>query len=363
MVQPLSLDASYEDLMAQKMSGIDNSLDKREGTSMIFNATAANSAETVQMLAALKTFRNIMFADTAPREELLLLGAERGLKPTVATKAKLKGVFNIDVPIGSRFSLDQLNYVVTDRIDQGEYILEAETTGEIGNMYLGSLIPIEYIEGLGTAELTDVLIPGEDEEDTELFRAQYFNSFEAVAFGGNRADYKSKVEAIEGVGGVRVYRAWNGGGTVKLVIIDSQFNKPSQILVDTVQELVDPLGQQGEGVGIAPIDHMVTIKAVDEVPINITLNITYQSGWAWADIEPQVLSVIDAYFKELAGQWASAVTFEDDHAGIIVRISQIETRLLGVPGVIDIANTKLNDGTSNIELDKEAIPKRGVVSG
>ncbi|MFF2797181.1 hypothetical protein [Lysinibacillus xylanilyticus] len=48
---------------------------------------------------------------------------------------------------------------------------------------------------------------------------------------------------------------------------------------------------------------------------------------------------------------------------MIVRISQIETRILGVDGVIDIANTKLNGIASNLELDKEAIPKRGTFSG
>src|SRR5690606_12361543 len=103
-----------------------------------------------------------------------------------------------------------------------------------GNLYLGTLIPINYIAGLETAKLTEVLIPGEDEEDTEAFRQRYFNSFKSQAFSGNRADYKEKVNAISGVGGVRVYRAKHGPGTVGLTIIDSNFNKPSQTLIDTV---------------------------------------------------------------------------------------------------------------------------------
>lgn len=43
-------------------------------------------------------------------------------------------------------------------------------TGIIGNQYLGQMIPIEYIDGLETATLTEILIPGEDEEDTEVLR-------------------------------------------------------------------------------------------------------------------------------------------------------------------------------------------------
>lgn len=359
----LNLDTTYEDLMAQKLAGVDNSLDKREGTSMIFNATAANSVETVQMLVTLKNYTDMVFADTAPREYLIRRAAERGLQPREATFALRKGMFNIDVPFGSRFSLDELNYEVIERISFGQFILQCETAGNIGNLFSGQLIPIDYIAGLETAMLLDVLVPGEDEEETEAFRTRYFNSFQSTAFGGNRADYKEKVGALAGVGGVRVYRAWDGGGTVKLVIIDSQYQIPSQTLIDQVQEAVDPIVMQGEGVGLAPIDHIVTVFGVNETTINIILNITYQSGWSWNDVETQVKQVIDKYFEELAEEWTQAISYEEDHAGVVVRVSQIETRLLGVDGILDIADTILNGSTSNVALDAESIPKRGDVIG
>lgn len=363
MAEPFNLDTTFEELMARKLAGVDDSLDKREVTSLVYNSTAANSAETVQMLFTLKNLIDMVFADTSPREYLIRRAAERGLKPHEATYAKRKGVFNIDVPIGSRFSLDDLNYEVIERISRGQFILQCETAGNIGNLFSGQLIPINYINNLQTAALTDVLVPGDDEEETEAFRTRYFNSFESTAFGGNRADYKEKVGALAGVGGVRVYRAWNGGGTVKLVIINSQYEKPSQTLIDEVQTAVDPLDHQGEGFGTAPIDHIVTVFGVGESVINITLNITYQAGWTWADIEAQVQQVIDDYFKELAEEWAKANSFEEDNAGVVVRVSQIEYRLLGVTGVLDIANTQLNGAQSNIALDVESIPKRGVVNG
>ncbi|MFF5993474.1 baseplate J/gp47 family protein [Lysinibacillus sp. KU-BSD001] len=360
MAEPLNLDITFEDLMAQKLAGVDDSLDKREVTSMIYNATAANSVETIQMLVTLKNFIDMVFADTAPREYLIRRAAERGLKPREATYAKRKGVFNIDIPIGSRFSLDDLNYEVIERISFGQFILQCETTGNVGNLFSGQLIPINYINGLQTAMLTDVLIPGDDEESTEAFRKRYFDSFDSQAFGGNRADYKEKVGSLPGVGGVRVYRAWNGGGTVKLVIIDSRYEKPTQTLVEEVQEAVDPIGQSGEGIGTAPIDHEVTVFAVNETIVNIETVITYQTGWDWSAIESSTRAVITNYFKELAADWAHS---EDDNAGLVVRISQIETRILGVNGVIDIRDTKLNGVPSNLILDRESIPKLGVVSG
>lgn len=48
------------------------------------------------------------------------------------------------------------------------------------------MIPIDYIEGLETCYLTELLIPGEDEEATEDIRARYFDTFDTKPFGGNR---------------------------------------------------------------------------------------------------------------------------------------------------------------------------------
>ena len=47
-----------------------------------------------------------------------------------------------------------------------------------------------------TCTITALLIPGEDEEDTEVFRQRYFNSLNAQAFGGNRIDYIEKVNEM-----------------------------------------------------------------------------------------------------------------------------------------------------------------------
>lgn len=355
------LQTSYEDLLAQKLANVPVQ-DRRE-TSMIYQATAANSMETAQMLFTLYNYENSLFPDTAPRENLIRKAAERGLVPYEATHAIRQGEFNIDVPLGSRFSQNEYNYVATEKISNGVFKMQCETAGEVGNYETGQLIPIEYVVGLETAVLTDVLIPGENEEDTEAFRKRYFDSFESESFGGNRAEYKEKVNKLPGVGGVRVYRAKYGGGTVGLTVIASNYTKPTNTLIDTLQELIDPLDEQGEGVGLAPIDHIVTVSAVNETIIDITTNLTLQSGWVFADVEATVQQVIDDYFLELAEQWTKAVTKQEDHTGLVVRISHIETRLLGVTGVIDIADTTLNGVATNFELDKEAIPKRGVVSG
>lgn len=352
---------TYESILQRMLNRIPNTFDKREG-SVIYDALAPAAVELQNMYLELDNVLNESFADTASRPYLIKRCAERNIKPQSATHAIRQGEFNIDVSIGSRFSLNKLNYVVTEKISDGIFKMQCETAGNVGNIESGTLIPIEYVDGLQTAVLTDVLIHGDDEEETEKLRDRYFDSYNSYSFGGNVADYREKTKTISedkigGVGGVKVKRAWNGGGTVKLVIIDSTYSKPSDALVEYVQEKTDPLEHQGEGLGFAPIDHIVTVVGCGETPVNIQTTFSFEEGWEWDDVKTNVFNTIDAYFKELSETWEDA-----EESSLIVRISQIETRLLNIEGILDVANTSLNDATENLSIEPDNIPIRGDVT-
>ena len=124
---------------------------------------------------------------------------------------------------------------MTEKIATGQFKLLCETAGAAGNQYQGNLFPIDYVEGLGAARLADILINGEDEESDADLLARYKESLESQAYGGNIADYRTKVELLQGVGAVKVFPVWNGGGTVKIVFVNSDWGVPSSTLVDTVQ--------------------------------------------------------------------------------------------------------------------------------
>jgi uncharacterized phage protein gp47/JayE len=331
------------------------SIDTREG-SIIYNSLAPVAVELQNAYLELDNILNESFADTQSREYLIKRCAERGINVKEATKAIRRGVFNTDVPIGSRFSLNVLNYVVIEKITDGEFKLECETPGTEGNVESGELVAIDYIEGLTSARLIDVLItPGEDEEDTEHLRERYFTSLDSQAFGGNVADYKAKTNSLDGVGGVKVYPAWEGGGTVKLVIINSEHEVPSASLIYSVQEAIDPIQNRGQGVGIAPIGHEVSVFGCEGTTIDISTTIEFRSGWDWDSVKPYVETAIDEYFKELSANW-------DSSENLVVRISQLEARLLSVAGIHDIKNTKLNNVADNFTLGSDNIPIRGAVS-
>lgn len=349
---------TFESIMEDMLARVPSTMDKREG-SVIWDALAPCAVELQNVYIALDTVLKETFADTASLFYLAKRAAERGIAQKLASQAVLQGEFtpsNLELPIGSRFSCDSLNYIVTEKVSDGVYKMTCETAGTEGNIHFGILIPIDYIAGLETAELTEVLIPAEDDEDVESLRERYFNSMTSQAYGGNIADYKEKTNSIDGVGGVKVTPVWNGGGTVKLTIIDSSFDVPSEELVELVQNEIDPVGHSGKGVGLAPIGHTVTVVGVQGKTVDIVTNITYQTGWNWDSTKSYVLNAIDQYFKELGQMW-------DEQENLIVRISQMESKILACEGVLDVQGTTLNGSASNLSLAVDEIPVRGTVNG
>lgn len=349
---------TFDLIMERMLAKVPSFMDKREG-SVIWDALAPAAVELQNLYIQLDVILKETFGDTASLFYLKKRAAERGIYQIMATRAILQGEFTpvtLEIPIGTRFSCDKLNYVVKEKIEDGIYQMECETAGTEGNRHLGILIPIDYVDGMQTANLTEVLIPAEDDEDVEALRKRYLNSFDSKAYGGNIADYLEKVNALQGIGGVKITPIWNGGGTVKITFIDSMFNVPSEEMVAMVKNEADPYPHEGLGYGFAPIGHVVTVEGVEGVTVNIVTNITYREGWDWESAKPYILEAIDNYFKELAEQW-------EESDNLFVRVSQIESRILDCEAVLDIENTTLNGVASNKVLEWNQVPVRGTVNG
>ena len=341
---------TYEEILQRCLDRVPNTLDKRQG-SIIYDALAPCCVELAQMYIKLSSAFDLVFIDTAVGEYLDKLVEQNGLSRKPATKALRKGEFNIVVPVGSRFSDGENTYIVVENLIGGtDSKLECEQPGSVGNSYYGSLTPITYLTGLTGAELTDLIEPGTDIETDEDLRDRYMESVIAPEFGGNISDYQNKVKALEGVGGCKVIPIWNGGGTVKLIITNANGEVPGQPLINTVQAAVDPTGGQ-DGKGIAPIGHIVTVVGATAKNISISGNFTLEIGIEVNEIQEAVNEVVDNYFDFLSKEW-------DQEENLIVRISQVETRLLGVSGVLDVTGVKLNNSTSNLTLLADEIPVR-----
>lgn len=360
---------TYENILESLLRNVPSDVDKREG-SIIFDALSPAALEIAQLYIQLDIVLNNAFADTAEREYLILRAKERGIAPYEATRAVMRADFNFItdesgrysgeiVKEGDKFSLSGFTYAtkeqivntqenavtVTDEngniynIKKGEVIpgawkIVCEKAGNEGSKKFGTLLPVKTIQGLTKAVITELIEYGQEAEDTEKFRKRYFDSINSDAFGGNRADYIAKVKAIDGVGQVKVYRAPEGGGTVRVVITDSENKKPSAELVDKVKDILDPVEYEGLGCGIAPIGHEVEVKGVSHVDVEVTAEWQTESN---KDVDVGLITeVIENYFKEVNGKW-------EEKDSLTIYSAQIIARMLDIDGIIDVTKVTLNN--------------------
>ena len=338
---------------------VKDEFDRREG-SVIYDATAPASVEFAELYILADVILKQAFATTADREFLILRAAEFNIYPEPATQGEFEAQFNMEVPIGSRFNYNEYNFVVTEVIDDAEhkYKLKCEQYGRTPNATTGDITPIQGINGLTSAKILKNITPGEDEEDTEVFRKRYFDALKSKAYGGNGADYKEKVLAIPGVGGVKVYRCWNGGGTVKLVVLNSDYKPAADELIKEVENVIDP-APKGKGYGLAPIGHTVTIEKADPVTINYRIEVTMMSGHNVNEIQTLAENAIKQRLLLRAKEWCN----QDEKEHIILRTSLVTALMVELPNVLDVGRITINGASiSKLELKDNQIPVVGTIT-
>ena len=350
---------TFDNILDRVLERVPDDIDTRE-SSFMYTAASMVCVELEEMYIDLGAIYDAAFYDTADREGKLKKSEERGIDITQfdATAAvvilEIKPV-DLDIEIGSRFSLDEdLVYAVTEKVSDGLYLAVAETEGTAGNV-TGYVTPVDYIENLESAQITSVKVWGEEEKDEGQIDDIFYGSLNAQAFGGNKEDYYEKMKKISGIGGVKVYTAgeWKGGGTVRLVFTTSGHAKPEPSFVEEVQQKIDPHGMDGEG--IAPVGHTVTVEGVSETSIDVLLQLELQAGYEWEDVREYAEQAVDEYLQLLNAEW-------EDKDAIVVRISQIEIRMLDIPGIVDVTQLTINGNEENLVLDKDAIAVRGNVN-
>lgn len=349
---------TYETIMAEMMAEMPDGVNTMEG-SLIWNACAKQALQMEEAYLDMQIVEDNMYADTQDEEHLIQNGADKGIPMKEATKATVRASIlqesGTGIKIGTRFTANSMNYTVTEAIKGDEYKLECEQAGAAGNIGSGELVPIDFVAGFQGGEIIGIMVLGQEREDIELYRKKILDSVNASYFGGNRSDYERFIESLEGVGACKVKRREPEDKFIYPYILDANWDVPTDTLVGNVQACVDPVQNHGGGDGIAPIGHFVLVKPAIGVEINVTAHFTFDDGYTQEDVQGYMERALDEYLMELKKGWKNTE--------IIVRIAQIEHRLLNVEGTIDITDTKLNGASSNISLGYAEVPVRGEVSG
>lgn len=342
-------DMTYEYILNRMINRVSTqypNLDIREG-SIIFNALASAAIELAIMYTELDNVLDESFVDTASRDYLLIKCKESGINVDAfeASYGVHKGLFDVEVPIGSMWNCDLYNYEVTSYIGMENgyhaYRLICSTEGTTPNNITGDLTPLsEYVDDLTYAELTDCLIEGENESSDDEIRETYYTYISANANDGNVAQYKTWCELYDGIGHSQIIPLWNGSNTVKVSILNSSNGVASQTLVDEFQNYLDP-NVEGMGNGVAPIGAFVTVTTATEIPISVSADVKLQAGYTDTS---EITDAVENYFRSIS------------YDKLIVAYMNVGATILNVEGVESISNLKINGGTSDVILYTEEIP-------
>lgn len=373
---------TYEYILTEALSKVPDNVDKREG-SIIRDALSPCCYEAAKHILYLADIIEQTYIETANGLWLDGRVIEGGITRDPATYAKKLGVFKtqLDEPcqisIGQSFSTvgdTILNYTAVQvyanedgDVVPGSYVMQCNTVGSVGNSYIGRIVPNDYIEKLASAEITTLLYPGEEEESDDSLRERFLANLMKTAFGGNIAQYRQWAKEIPGIGGVQVYPVWAGGGTVKLSIIDTDYNSCSSEFCQTILEKFDPEnsgGETGLGLGIAPIGHKVTVSTPLPRTINVSGKITLLPGYKLETLMPDIKAVLENYLLSLREAWENSD--DENNYSVTVYLGRINFAILNVKGVSSAYELKLNETDTDIKLTEtsslQEIPVLGTVS-
>lgn len=347
----------FQYFIDQAIENVPTGFDTRQG-SIIYDALVPVAYSYAEIITYLRQMILDGYVQTASNEFLDYRGQERGVTRYLASNAIVSATFvdaqgsPVAVAVGDRFAsigAEPFFYAVSSTDAVGVAELTCEVTGSAANHYVGQILPLTPNDALGTAMITEVTAPARDDEVDDDFRSRIMKQFDTSAYGGNIADYEKMCADLKTVGAVQVYPTWQGGGTVKLVIVNNDFQPASAELIEDVQEAIDPETSHGQGYGLAPIGHVVTVIAPTPRSIDVSIKVQTDGSISDVDLQYQVATSVENYFSTVRKAWAKRSVTPIGYS-VSVFSSQILYAMLQIKGVINATGLLLDGQASDVVL-------------
>ena len=365
----------YDYFLRKMLDAVPDNVDKREG-SIIYDALAPAALVMGQQSLDMANVIKETYIKTASGEFLDYRAIEHGTSryPATQTEAKAK-VLNDkkepldNVQIGDKFASigdSPIFYVVTKINDDLTVELTAEVKGYSANSYIGQILPVTPNDLLSWAEITEITAPARDVESDDHLRARLLSSQSWIAYGGNVADYLDMTSKIDEVGAAQIYPTWNGGGTVKVVILNNDLMPASASLVQKVKNALDPEDKQAEGYGLAPIDHAVTVTAPEKLIVNVDIAVKLDDTKVTRYVKDSITKAVEGYFQSLREDWADINQKLGRGYQETIYRSKILSQVMLTEGVVNAKLPSLNGKDADIDLifnnEKSQLPVVGTVT-
>ena len=342
---------TQEEILAEMLAESNLPSSKIEGT-FEYDVLASNAIEFAKTEEEMAEMHLSAFGMTAWEEYLDYKAEGHGVIRRQAVKAfgTVTVTGNGTVAEGSYFQTPTgIRFQATETVEvvgSAEIEVEAVVAGESGNVAAGTVTEIPMnISGIVSVTNAEAMHDGYDREDDETYRQRYLKHVRLPAVSGNPYQYEEWALEVEGVGAARCIRAWNGANTVKVVIVDSNFQTASDYLVQQVYDHI----QEKRAIGA-----MLTVISATPKPINIEAQIVGTLN------EEDFYQGIADYFKKLTNKILSSG--KNSAKNYYVSYAQISSIIVVEGEADDHLNLKINGGTENILLEAEELPTLGTVT-
>lgn len=339
----MTVDEIHESLLAY----VPDNYDKSAG-SFFYDLLRPVAARMYVLLSKIDALPNEVFALTAVGEYLDRKVYEQGIERRQAEYAKgtvtITGRAGEVIRAGAKVAADNILFSVDETVsipDSGTIDVGATcmTGGDAGNVKAGTInrFPVT-LPGIYSVTNNEPFEGGYDAESDDELRERYFEKVSRPNASGNVNDYIAWAKEITGVGDAQVLPLWNGPGTVKVVITDSNIQPADEELIAEVAAHIE---------ANRPIGADVTVASAESLTIDISVKLTKESE---LDVQEDVENALTEYLSEYA--------LEKEY----VSYARIGSLILSIAGIEDYSDLKINNGTVNVEIPDGAVPVLGSVT-
>lgn len=340
---------SVEVIKARILKEVRNDIDVSEG-SFINDTISPTAIELANTYKLLDKVINLVFAQTCLKEEGGTEFLERrayehgvirkdGVKAT--TKVRFTGTNGVVIPKGSLVATKSglIYYTIESGEIVGGYVdipVEAKEVGIKYNVPANTITetPVQ-ITGVTSVTNPQPVINGLDVETDEDLLIRLLDKVRLPATSGNKYHYELWAKEVEGVGGVRVVPLWNGNGTVKVIIINSNKEPADENLIEDVYRYIETQ---------RPIGANVTVVSAKGVPIDISVKLIIDRNYSLYNIKSDIEERIINYLR-------NEVAFKESYVSYAI----IGSLIIGVNGVMDYTDLTINGIKDNIVIADDEV--------
>lgn len=221
--------------------------------------------------------------------------------------------------------------------------VKALLSGSEGNVGVAaiSLLESPFDEAITIAN-AEAIVGGSDPETDEALRTRLLAAHEGKG-PGNRKDYEIWALTYgEGIGRAVVIPLWAGPGTVLVILLTAEGDPVSEETVEGFQAFIDPVAGMGDGQ--APIGPTVTVTTAEQVLVDVSAKVEFDSGYS-LDGAAGTVALEEAIEEAIASEVNAS------QPGDEIVLQKIVGRIVAIGGVHDVGSVKLNGVAANVALD------------